>query len=109
VIGFWLLTKLSLLKANIFRECGGCLWIIHDTVQNGGKGIVLKLDYEKAYDRVSWQFLEEMLTSKGFGQRWTSCVLRLVRGGSISIKVNDENSPYFKLAKALGRVTPFHH
>jgi hypothetical protein len=28
--------------------------IIHHTVKDGGKGIVLKLDYEKAYDRVSW-------------------------------------------------------
>jgi hypothetical protein len=41
--------------------------IIHHTIKNVGKGIVLKLDYKKAYDRVSRQFLEEMLTSRGFG------------------------------------------
>jgi len=32
--------------------------------------VVLKLDYEKAYDRVSWSFLEEMLENRGFGGRW---------------------------------------
>jgi hypothetical protein len=26
--------------------------ILHDAVRNGQRGIVLKLDYEKAYDRV---------------------------------------------------------
>jgi hypothetical protein len=35
--------------------------IIHDAVKNRQKDLVLKLDYEKAYDRVNWQFLEEML------------------------------------------------
>jgi hypothetical protein len=35
--------------------------IIHDVVRGGKKGVMLKLDYEKAYDRVSWYFLEKML------------------------------------------------
>jgi hypothetical protein len=46
--------------------------IIHNTVKNVGRDLVLKLDYEKAYDRVSWQFLEEMLISRGFDHRWIS-------------------------------------
>jgi hypothetical protein len=28
--------------------------------------MILKVDYEKAYDMVDWQFFEEMLLSKGF-------------------------------------------
>jgi hypothetical protein len=42
--------------------------IIHETVRNNQKGIVLKLDYEKAYDRVSWHFLEEMMSTRGFSE-----------------------------------------
>jgi hypothetical protein len=41
--------------------------IIHETVKSNIKGIVLKLDYEKAYDRLNWSFLEEMMVSRGFG------------------------------------------
>jgi hypothetical protein len=42
--------------------------IIHETVRNNQKDIVLKLDYEKAYDRVSWHFLEEMMSTRGFSE-----------------------------------------
>jgi hypothetical protein len=29
--------------------------------------LVLKLDYEKAYDKVSWQFLLDILEKRGVG------------------------------------------
>jgi hypothetical protein len=47
-------------------------------VRNKEKGLVLKLDYEKAYDRVSWGFLEEMLISRGFGTKWVVWIMKLV-------------------------------
>lgn len=75
--------------------------IIHDIHKNKEKGIVLKLDYEKAYDRVSWSFLEKMLLSRGFGGKWVSWVMKLVKGGSLCVRINDENSTYFKPRKGL--------
>jgi hypothetical protein len=80
--------------------------IIHHTVKGGEKGVVVKLDYEKAYDSVSWQFLEEILESRGFGQKWIKWVMSLVKGGSISIGVNDESSAYFKAGKGLRQGDP---
>ena len=44
--------------------------IVHDIHRNKESGIILKLDYEKAYDRVSWAFVEDMLQSRGFGSKW---------------------------------------
>jgi hypothetical protein len=32
--------------------------------------VILKLDYEKAYDRVNIDFLLEILESRGFGETW---------------------------------------
>jgi hypothetical protein len=75
--------------------------IIHRAAKKNEKGVILKLDYEKAYDRVSWHFLEEMLVTGGFGSKWIAWVLSLVKGVSISIKLNEENSVYFKLGKGL--------
>ena len=63
--------------------------IIHEVHRKNESGIILKLDYEKAYDRVDWHFLEEMLRSRGFGEKWISWIRRVVRGGSICIRIND--------------------
>jgi hypothetical protein len=52
---------------------------------------------------VNLYFLEEMLISRGFGPRWTSWVMKLVRGRSICIRLNDENSPFLSVARVLGR------
>jgi hypothetical protein len=67
---------------------------------------VLKLDYEKAYDRVSRTFLEEMLDSKGFGSKWRGWLQQVVRGGSLCIRINDENCNYFKSGKGLRQGDP---
>jgi hypothetical protein len=63
------------------------------------KGIVLKLDYEKAYDQVNWNFLEEMMLTRGFGGKWVRWIMSLVKNGSIAIKLNDTNSGFFRQAK----------
>ena len=40
--------------------------VIHEVKKSGSQGLVLKLDYEKTYDRVNYEFLFEMLQSRGF-------------------------------------------
>jgi hypothetical protein len=80
--------------------------IIHDTARNNHKGLVLKLDYEKAYDRVSWHFLEEMMTIRGFGSRWRKWVMALIENGSIAIRINDSNSGCFRSGKGLRQGDP---
>jgi hypothetical protein len=47
--------------------------------KNKESGVILKLDYEKAYDRVSWSFLEEMLVSRGFGRTWVNWIMKVVK------------------------------
>ncbi|KAL0295005.1 UNVERIFIED_CONTAM: hypothetical protein Sangu_3206100 [Sesamum angustifolium] len=40
--------------------------------------VVFKLDMAKAYDRVSWEFLYQVLRRKGFPQRWIGLVANAV-------------------------------
>jgi retron-type reverse transcriptase len=80
--------------------------IIHETTKSNKKGIVLKFDYEKAYDRVNWNFLEEMMVSRGFGPKWVKWVMSLVKNGSIAIRLNDKNNGFFRPGKGLRQGDP---
>ena len=64
-------------------------------------GLILKLDYEKAYDRVSWDFLFEILETRGFSPTWVRWIDKLVRGGSVGVSLNGEESCFFKTGKGL--------
>jgi hypothetical protein len=42
-----------------------------------------------------------MLLTRGFGSKWINWFMSLVKGGSICIRLNDINNPYFKPSKGL--------
>lgn len=75
--------------------------IVHSAHKSGEQGVVLKLDYEKPYDRVSWSFLFEILETRNVDPIWINWIKQLVIGGSIGIMVNGEDSAYFKPGKGL--------
>ena len=33
-------------------------------------GVLLKIDFEKVYDMVQWDFMEKMLNARDFGDKW---------------------------------------
>lgn len=57
------------------------------------QGIVLKLDFEKAYDKVNWDFLFHCVHMKGFNERWQGWFRSIVTNGTLSVKVNDAVGP----------------
>ena len=81
--------------------------IIHEIARKKEAGIVLKLDYEKAYDRVNWDFLVEVLTSRCFSKTWINWIINLTRGGSVCVRLNDVNGSYFIVGKGLRQGDPF--
>ena len=80
--------------------------IIHDIAKRKEPGIIFKIDYEKAYDRVNWDFLEEVLKSRNFSNKWVTWVNLLTRGGSVCVRINDNNSGYFGVGKGLRQGDP---
>ncbi|KAK1616897.1 hypothetical protein QYE76_022414 [Lolium multiflorum] len=62
--------------------------IIHDIRVRRHSGVLLKLDFEKAYDRVNWDFLGEVLRCKGFEEGYIHRILQLVSGGQTAISIN---------------------
>lgn len=75
--------------------------LIHEVAKQNEQGIILKLDYEKAYDRVDWGFLEEVMQTRDFSEKWMKWIRRVTRGGSVFVRINDTNSSYFSMGKGL--------
>jgi hypothetical protein len=43
----------------------------------------LKLDFEKAYDKVNWNFLFESLAARGFCPKWGIWIEQVVSRGTV--------------------------
>jgi hypothetical protein len=54
-------------------------------------GVLLKIDFEKAYDKVRWDFLQQVLRMKGFDPKWCRWIQDFITWGSVGIKVNDDD------------------
>jgi mannosylglycoprotein endo-beta-mannosidase len=68
---------------------------VHELHTKKLNGVILKLDFEKAYDKVKWSFLQQTLRMKGFSPEWRGLINDFVSGGSVAIRVNDDTGCYF--------------
>ena len=77
--------------------------ILHETIHELHtkklNGVIFKVDFEKAYDKVKWHFIQQTLWMKGFSPKWCRWVENFISGGSASIKVNDDIGHYFQTKK----------
>ena len=79
---------------------------IHEMHRKKLNRVILKIDFEKAYDKVKWSFLQQTLRIKGFSEEWRALINNFIFGGSVSIKVNDDIGKYFQTKKGLRQGDP---
>src|SRR4051812_32625813 len=80
--------------------------ILHDIKRRKCKAIVLKLDFEKAYDCVSWPFLRFVLLAKGFDGACVHRIMQLVFGGHTAVDVNVSMGQFFPNGRGLRQGDP---
>ena len=54
--------------------------VLHETKRAKQCGVILKLDFEKAYDKVCWDFLFRSLEMRGLSEKWCTWIRQVVKG-----------------------------
>jgi hypothetical protein len=70
------------------------------------KCLIFKVDFEKAYDSVSWSFVEYMLQRFGFDEKWRSWIRACVFAGSLSVLVNGSPTEQIDISRGLKQGDP---
>ena len=63
--------------------------------------MILKLDFKKAYDKLNWPFIQQVLKMKGISPIWCEWISRIMTRGSVLVKVNDNLGHYFQTRKGV--------
>ncbi|GJT40504.1 RNA-directed DNA polymerase, eukaryota, partial [Tanacetum coccineum] len=68
--------------------------------------MVLKIDFAKAYDSLRWDFLDDVLSSFGFGSKWRYWIKGSLYSGMASILVNGSPTAEFQFHCGLKQGDP---
>ena len=70
------------------------------------KLLLLKLDFEKAFDTLSWTFLNSIMNQMGFSAKWRSWIHSCLDSAYASVLINGSPTKEFKIEKGLRQGDP---
>ena len=79
---------------------------VDSTLRGKEKGILCKLDIEKAYDHIRWDFLLKMLERMGFGSKWIRWINWCISTATFSVLINGSPSGFFRSFRGLRQGDP---
>ncbi|CAJ2637710.1 unnamed protein product [Trifolium pratense] len=68
--------------------------------------LLFKVDFERAYDTVSWSYLERMMFKMGFSDGWITWLRTCIFQSSMSILVNGSPTADFNVGRGLRQGDP---
>ncbi|GKA31135.1 RNA-directed DNA polymerase, eukaryota, reverse transcriptase zinc-binding domain protein [Tanacetum coccineum] len=70
------------------------------------KAMIFKVDFEKAYDSVRWDYLDDILYNFGFGDRWRMWIKGYLKSSMGFVLINESPSSEFQFFKGLKQGDP---
>jgi hypothetical protein len=81
--------------------------ILHEAKRKKQQGVVLKLDFEKAYDKVDWNYLMKCISHNGFCEEWCTRINGIIRDGTLCVKINNTRGKDFGSHREVRQGDPF--
>eukprot|EP00253_Pinus_taeda_P004859 PITA_04859 len=75
--------------------------IIHSLKHSKKPGMLLKIDLSKAFDSISWDYMQKFLSAFGFANAWIRWIINLVSSSFFSILINGIPSSTFRPSRGL--------
>ncbi|RVW77035.1 Guanine nucleotide exchange factor SPIKE 1 [Vitis vinifera] len=69
-------------------------------------GVLCKLDLEKAYDHINWDFLMLVMQNMGFGEKWAGWIRWCISTASFSVMINGSPVGFFQSTRGLRQGDP---
>jgi retron-type reverse transcriptase len=79
---------------------------VHSLHKSKESDVIIKLDYEKTYDKVSIESLMKIIKGRGFGDVWCKWISMIITWGSVCVATNGEECGTFKTRKGLRQGGP---
>lgn len=65
-----------------------------------------KIDFTKAFDSINWDFILNVMRTRGFPSQWVNWIEHLLKSSSSRVVINGESTPYFQHKKGLRQGDP---
>jgi hypothetical protein len=95
------------IKGRIIQDC--LAWsfeYLHLCHKSKKESVILKLDFEKAFDKVEHEAIIQMLQHKGFPQKWLKWIRDILVSGTSSILLNGVSSKVFHCKRGVRQGDP---
>lgn len=80
--------------------------LLHSLQSSGRKGLLIKLDMKKPFDRINWSFLLGIMKKFGFEDQWINWIAALIKNPSFSVLINGSAQGYFRSSHGLQQGDP---
>lgn len=80
--------------------------VLHSIHESQQENFVIKLDMIKAYDRVKWEFLFEVLSKFSFSNKWCKWIKNCISGVHFSILINGHPSQFIQGTQGIRQGDP---
>ena len=90
----------------IHETIGSAQEAIHSIWTRHLKGIILKIDLSKAFDRVSWLYIKMLLTHLGFPHNYITWIMACITTPTSSVLINGSASHLFHSKRGLRQGCP---